>query len=225
MAAATRTPFESSRRVFVIEGADTMNDQAANRMLKTLEEPPPFVHLVLLTDRREDVLPTIASRCQAVRFDPLPPARIAARLEDTEPERAQACARLALGDARLAARLASEEGQASAGGRRGLRALRPERRHRRAALDRAARRRQGRRRGRGRGRGRAPGCESSSWCRARSANATSAKALRPVVASSAGRARRRSISRCAWRSCGCATCCASPKARPSASTPWIASPS
>jgi DNA polymerase III subunit delta' len=115
VAAATRTPFESSRRVFVIEGADAMNDQAANRMLKTLEEPPPFVHLLLLTDRREDVLGTIASRCQAVRFDPLPPARIAARLADTagtEPERAQACARLALGDARLAMRLAGEEGQA-----------------------------------------------------------------------------------------------------------------
>jgi DNA polymerase-3 subunit delta' len=112
VAAATRTPFESSRRVFVIEGADAMNDQAANRMLKTLEEPPPFVHLVLLTDRREDVLPTIVSRCQAVRFDPLPPARIAARLEGVEPERARACARLALGDARLAARLAGEEGLA-----------------------------------------------------------------------------------------------------------------
>jgi len=115
VAAATRTPFESARRVFVIEGADTMNDQAANRMLKTLEEPPPFVHLVLLTDRREDVLPTIASRCQAVRFDPLPPVLIAERLrvlvEGVEPERAQACARLALGDARLAVRLASEEGK------------------------------------------------------------------------------------------------------------------
>jgi DNA polymerase-3 subunit delta' len=116
VAAATRTPFESARRVFVIEGADAMNDQAANRMLKTLEEPPPFVHLVLLTDRREDVLPTIASRCQAVRFDPLPPMRIAERLRevapDVEPERARACARLALGDARLAARLASDEGEA-----------------------------------------------------------------------------------------------------------------
>jgi DNA polymerase III subunit delta' len=116
VAAATRTPFESSRRVFVIEGADTMNDQAANRMLKTLEEPPPFVHLLLLTDRREDVLPTIASRCQAVRFDPLPPDLIAARLSEMqpeiEPERARACARLALGDARLAARLAGEEGRA-----------------------------------------------------------------------------------------------------------------
>ena len=110
MAAATRTPFESSRRVFVIEAADAMNDQAANRMLKTLEEPPAFVHLLLLTDRREDVLETIASRCQHVRFDPLPPARIAERLEGLEPQRAQACARLALGDASLAARLAGEEG-------------------------------------------------------------------------------------------------------------------
>jgi DNA polymerase III subunit delta' len=116
VAAATRTPFESARRVFVIEGADAMNDQAANRMLKTLEEPAPFVHLVLLTDRREDLLATIASRCQAVRFDPLPPALIAARLGEVEPEiepaRAQACARLALGDARLAARLAGAEGRA-----------------------------------------------------------------------------------------------------------------
>jgi DNA polymerase III subunit delta' len=112
VAAATRTPFESSRRVFVIEGVDGMNDEAANRMLKTLEEPPPFVHLLLLTDRREDVLPTIASRCQQVRFDPLPPARIAEGLEGAgeHPERARACAGLGLGDAGLAARLASEEG-------------------------------------------------------------------------------------------------------------------
>jgi DNA polymerase-3 subunit delta' len=87
-----------------------MNDQAANRMLKTLEEPPAFVYLLLLSDHREDVLPTIASRCQQVRFDPLPPARIAGGLAAAEPERAQACADLALGDAHLAARLASEEG-------------------------------------------------------------------------------------------------------------------
>jgi DNA polymerase-3 subunit delta' len=133
VAAAARTPFESARRVFVIERADTMNDQAANRMLKTLEEPPAFTHLLLLADRREDVLATIASRCLAVRFDPLSPALIARRLqggegmggaegiggaagtdgaEGIEDERALACARLALGDAGLAARLASVEGEA-----------------------------------------------------------------------------------------------------------------
>jgi DNA polymerase-3 subunit delta' len=110
VAAAARTPFESRRRVFVIEGVDAMNDQAANRMLKTLEEPPAFAHLLLLTDRREDVLATIASRCQHVRFDPLAPERIAERLQGVGAERAQACARLSFGDAGAAARLASEEG-------------------------------------------------------------------------------------------------------------------
>jgi DNA polymerase III subunit delta' len=108
VAAAARTPFESARRVFVIEDVDTMNDQAANRMLKTLEEPPPFAHLLLLTDRREDVLPTIASRCQQVRFDPPTADAIAERLTGVEPERALACARLACGDAGMAARLCAE---------------------------------------------------------------------------------------------------------------------
>jgi DNA polymerase-3 subunit delta' len=112
VAAATRTPFESSRRVFVLEAVETMNDQTANRMLKTLEEPPDFVHLLLLTDRREDVLETIASRCQPVRFDAIPAARIAERLLDAAPEQAQACARLALGDTGRAAWLAGEQGSA-----------------------------------------------------------------------------------------------------------------
>lgn len=110
---ATRTPFESSRRVFVIEAAHTMNDQAANRMLKTLEEPASFVHLILLAERPEDVLPTIASRCQPVRFDQLSSELIQARLEaqGVEQDTAAACARLALGDAELAHWLTGEEGQ------------------------------------------------------------------------------------------------------------------
>jgi DNA polymerase-3 subunit delta' len=115
VAAATHTPFESARRVFVIEAVETMNDQTANRMLKILEEPPSFTHLVLLADRREDVLPTIASRCQPVRFDPLAPALLAARIDGVggvDGDRAQACARLAMGDAGLAERLAGTEGQA-----------------------------------------------------------------------------------------------------------------
>ena len=113
VAAAARTPFESARRVFVIEAVDTMTEEAANRMLKTLEEPPAFVHLLLLTDRRDDVLETIASRCQAVRFDPLAPALVAERLErgGTERATALACARLALGDAGFAEHLASDAGE------------------------------------------------------------------------------------------------------------------
>ena len=116
VAAAAHTPFESSRRVFVIEAAGSMNDQAANRLLKTLEEPPPFAHLILLAEHREDVLPTIASRCQQVRFDPLSDELLTERLQggegatSIEPERAVACARLAAGDGQLAELLASERG-------------------------------------------------------------------------------------------------------------------
>ena len=110
VAAATRTPFEARRRVFVIERAETMNDQAANRMLKTLEEPADFAHLVLLTDRPGEILPTIASRCQHVRFDAPSADEIAARLHGIEPTTAQACARLGLGDAERAARLAFGDG-------------------------------------------------------------------------------------------------------------------
>jgi DNA polymerase-3 subunit delta' len=112
VAAAARTPFEAARRVFVIEAVETLNEQAANRLLKTLEEPPDYVHLLLLTDRRGDVLPTIVSRCQAVRFDPLAPEQIARSLDGVDAERARACARLSLGDARLAAQLARDDGAA-----------------------------------------------------------------------------------------------------------------
>src|SRR6202022_484405 len=80
ISAATRTPFESARRVFVIERVDELGDEAANRMLKTLEEPAPFVHLILLTDRLAEVLPTIRSRCQLVRFDAPAEADAAARV-------------------------------------------------------------------------------------------------------------------------------------------------
>jgi DNA polymerase-3 subunit delta' len=113
VAAAARTPFEAERRVFVLERVETMNDEVANRMLKTLEEPAPFVHLVLLTGTLGRVIDTIASRCQLVRFDPLPVDRIAAALEGegVETRRALACARLALGDAERARRLASTEGE------------------------------------------------------------------------------------------------------------------
>ena len=112
VSAASRTPFESARRVFVIESADTMNDQAANRLLKTLEEPAPYVHLILLSDRPTEVLPTVASRCQPVRFDPLPPGELAARLEahGVEAQTARACALLSLGDGERALALAVADG-------------------------------------------------------------------------------------------------------------------
>jgi DNA polymerase III subunit delta' len=112
ISAASRTPFESSRRVFVIERVDELGDEAANRMLKTLEEPASFVHLILLTDRLGDVLPTIRSRCQMVRLEPPSPEQVAAGIEGlgVSSETALACVRLALQDADRARELASENG-------------------------------------------------------------------------------------------------------------------
>jgi DNA polymerase-3 subunit delta' len=114
IAAASKTPFESSRRVFVIERADELGDEAANRMLKTLEEPAAFVHIILLTDRFGEILPTIRSRCLAVRFEAPTEEQAVADIEARGPSRetATACVRLALQDADRARELASPEGQA-----------------------------------------------------------------------------------------------------------------
>jgi DNA polymerase III subunit delta' len=114
VAAAAHTPFEARWRVFVLERADTMNDETANSLLKTLEEPPSYVVLLLLTDRPSQVLPTIASRCQPVRFDALSSEQVAQRLQSrgVAPEAALACAKLALGDGEKALALGLAEGPA-----------------------------------------------------------------------------------------------------------------
>lgn len=111
---ATRTPMEGPRRVFVIERAETMSDAVANSMLKTLEEPAEFAHFILISSAPERVLPTIYSRCQAVRFDAVPAGSIAEVLvgEGVEAERAMSCAALCGGDVELARELAGDEGDA-----------------------------------------------------------------------------------------------------------------
>lgn len=114
VAAVSHTPFESSRRVFVIERVETMGDATANRMLKTIEEPPSFAHIILLSDRLGEVLPTIRSRCQLVRFEAPGADALAQRLQrqGVPPEPAEACARLALGDGERALRLSLGDGPA-----------------------------------------------------------------------------------------------------------------
>ena len=114
VAAASKTPFEAQCRVFVIERVDELGDEAANRMLKTLEEPAAFVHLILLTDRLVEVLPTIRSRCLLVRFQAPSVEEVATMVREgaVAPDTALACARLSLGDAERARELATEEGQA-----------------------------------------------------------------------------------------------------------------
>jgi DNA polymerase-3 subunit delta' len=62
------TPVEGPKKVYIVGRADTLNAEAANALLKTLEEPPDDVVIVLLSTSAGAVLPTISSRCQVVRF-------------------------------------------------------------------------------------------------------------------------------------------------------------
>lgn len=77
---AVSRPFEGARRVFILH-ADTMNVQAANALLKTLEEPEGGAVFLLLSGSRESVLPTVVSRAQSVRFDPVAPGEVSSFLE------------------------------------------------------------------------------------------------------------------------------------------------
>jgi DNA polymerase-3 subunit delta' len=67
----TLRPMAAHRRVAIIDDAHRMNAESANALLKTLEEPPSYASLFLLAPQAESLLPTIQSRCQAVRFAPL----------------------------------------------------------------------------------------------------------------------------------------------------------
>ena len=69
------------RTVVIVCDADTMNPNAANALLKTLEEPTGDLLLILCTSSRERLLPTIVSRCQQIRFEPLRDEDIRAGLE------------------------------------------------------------------------------------------------------------------------------------------------
>jgi DNA polymerase-3 subunit delta' len=104
---AASRPFEGARRVFVLE-ADTLNVQAANALLKTLEEPEGEVVFVLLAASREGVLPTILSRAQAVRFNPVPTRLVAGLLEERGTEQPGLAAALGRGSVGLSLRYAEE---------------------------------------------------------------------------------------------------------------------
>lgn len=67
--AASLKPFEGRSRVFIISEAEALSLEAANCLLKTLEEPPPQVYLILLTAEEEKLLPTLVSRCQRLELN------------------------------------------------------------------------------------------------------------------------------------------------------------
>lgn len=69
-------PYEARCRVALIERADTLNPSAGNALLKVLEEPPARTVLILTAPQRSDLLPTIVSRCQHLRFYPVARQRL-----------------------------------------------------------------------------------------------------------------------------------------------------
>ncbi len=111
--ASVYRPFEGGKRVFVVEAAEAMRDESQNALLKTLEEPPDFVHLILLSSEGEGLLETVASRCQVVDFASLPAEVLERELaeEGASPEEAAAAARLAAGDLERAQLLLSPQGR------------------------------------------------------------------------------------------------------------------
>jgi DNA polymerase-3 subunit delta' len=103
-------PARGKHRVAIIDDADDFNEEAANCFLKTLEEPPPRSLLILLGTSPDRQLPTIVSRCQVIRFHPLPATLIAEFLvregviaDPAEARRAAEMSTGSLGDARVLA--------------------------------------------------------------------------------------------------------------------------
>jgi DNA polymerase III subunit delta' len=109
--AAAYRPYEGGKRVFVLEAAEAMRDESQNALLKTLEEPPEFVHLILLSSEPAALLETIVSRCQPVDFAPLPAEAIEASLSGDDPDQLTAAARLSAGDLELARFLLTDPGR------------------------------------------------------------------------------------------------------------------
>ena len=77
VADANLAPIQATKKVYIIDRVDLLGTSAANAFLKTLEEPPADVVLILLGRTREGVLPTIVSRCQVVPFRHIPASEAA----------------------------------------------------------------------------------------------------------------------------------------------------
>ncbi len=92
-------PYEGRRRVFIIDDAEWLRHEAANSLLKTLEEPPDTSLIILITAKPFSLLDTIRSRCLMLSFAPLNAAEIEQHLRtiDKSPDEARLRARLACG--------------------------------------------------------------------------------------------------------------------------------
>jgi DNA polymerase-3 subunit delta' len=112
LARAAFPPLEGRAKVFIVRRADELSVAAANALLKTLEEPGPRTHFVLLSSVADALLPTILSRTQRVRFGLLPDDVVAQLLSARGVANGLAIARLAAGSMSAALRLSDPEASA-----------------------------------------------------------------------------------------------------------------
>lgn len=105
---------DGGRRVVIVDAADQLNQNAANAILKVLEEPPERTTLLLIAHQPARLLPTIRSRCRVLRLHPLDGGDLAAALGqlDAAPAAAESLAVLAAGSVGAALRLTLADGQA-----------------------------------------------------------------------------------------------------------------
>ena len=108
ISSAQYLPAEAPRKVFILTAASFMKE-AANSLLKILEEPPPYVHLILCAENPGELLPTIRSRCALIRLGALPTEELETLLADRRahwpPQHRTLVARLAQGAAGPSPRL------------------------------------------------------------------------------------------------------------------------
>ncbi len=101
-------PYSAAHQVAVIDGAERLTEEAANSLLKTLEEPSRATRFLLTTSRLMQCVPTVVSRCQLIRCEPLPHdvlERILLKAQACDAKAAKAIARLAGGSAARALEL------------------------------------------------------------------------------------------------------------------------
>src|SRR5690554_4455181 len=104
-------PYETERKLYIIDGADRMTDEAANSLLKTLEEPPKYAIIILLAEEGDKMLPTVISRCQQLSLAEIPVETLEELLLERGADRDTAAllARLAEGSPGYALRMLEEE--------------------------------------------------------------------------------------------------------------------
>ena len=103
-------PYSSEYKIYIIPDANKMTEQAQNALLKTIEEPPVYAIIILLTENCDSLLPTIRSRCVTLTMNPVEKDKICTYLENKfqlEPEQAQIAANYCQGNIGKAIRFAS----------------------------------------------------------------------------------------------------------------------